>query len=388
MLPPPSDWGQPSDPGSSSLPRRDFLALATSLSIGVSMSRATQTESAASRFEPATEPLRQAVDRGQINAAAIWVRQGEAEASWSFGAAASVDDPFLIASISKPMVVAGMLWLVDAGKIDVNAKVIEYLPEFTGDGREDVLVWQLLTHVSGLPDQVANNRELRSSRSPMSAFVDAALRAPLAFPPGKAYSYSSMAILLAAEMTRRISGEELPEFLANRLFEPLGMTTASLGLGGRDPAKLIACQVERAAPESGAGDPSTRDWDWNSPYWRAFGAPWGGVHASAPDVGRFLWEAMHPTGRALSDESWRRMTTNQNPPGLTPRGYGFGVGRAASSRYGSPRAFGHTGATGTLAWADPATDTACVVLTTLPGAAVTPHPRQQASDQVGQLAIR
>ncbi|TVP96961.1 MAG: class A beta-lactamase-related serine hydrolase [Planctomycetaceae bacterium] len=385
MIPRHAPTGQPA--GFSAAPRRAFLAFASSLSIGSLMTLQAQAETVPSRFEPAAGPLRDAVNVGRINAAAMWVRQGDAEATWNFGSSDSADDPFLIASISKTMTVAGMLALVDDGEIDLDAKASRYLPEFTGDGREGVLVWQLLTHVSGLPDQVANNAELRSSHSPLAAFVAAALRAPLAFPPGTAYSYSSMAILLAAEISRRISGLSLPELLANRLFRPLGMTTTSLGLGGRDPEKLIACQVESAAPESGAGDAAARQWDWNSRYWRDFGAPWGGVHASARDVGRFLWEAMHPSGLTLRAATYRRMTTNQNPAGLTPRGLGFGVGKAASSRYGSPLAFGHTGATGTLAWADPKTDTACVVLTTLPGTAMKPHPRQLASDLVGQLAM-
>ena len=50
----------------------------------------------------------------------------------------------------------------------------------------------------------------------------------------------------------------------------------------------------------------------------------------------------------------------------------------------SEKTFGHTGATGTLAWADPATDTICVVLTTLPGRAANPHPRKLASDLIAE----
>jgi CubicO group peptidase (beta-lactamase class C family) len=57
-----------------------------------------------------------------------------------------------------------------------------------------------------------------------------------------------------------------------------------------------------------------------------------------------------------------------------------------SHRRASPQTFGHTGSTGTIAWADPATDTVCVILTTLPGTAMSPHPRQAVSDRVGEIA--
>jgi CubicO group peptidase (beta-lactamase class C family) len=73
------------------------------------------------------------------------------------------------------------------------------------------------------------------------------------------------------------------------------------------------------------------------------------------------------------------MITNQNPPGLTSRGLGFVVGGGLGGKGCSEKTFGHTGSTGTIAWADPATETICVVLTSLPARAVQPHPRDLAS---------
>jgi len=97
-----------------------------------------------------------------------------------------------------------------------------------------------------------------------------------------------MAILLAAEVARRISGTEFPAFMEQAVFRPLEMKHSALGLGRFPLAATMRCQAENAAPESGAGDPTAREWDWNSPYWRRLGAPWGGVHASALDLARFL----------------------------------------------------------------------------------------------------
>jgi CubicO group peptidase (beta-lactamase class C family) len=124
--------------------------------------------------------------------------------------------------------------------------------------------------------------------------------------------------------------------------------------------------------------------DWNSPYWRRLGSPWGGVHASAPDVARFLAEFLHQQGKVVRPETARLMIRNHNPDGLTSRGLGFSVGARAGSPGCSEATFGHTGSTGTLAWADPRTETICVVLTTLPARAGRPHPRSLVSDRVAE----
>ena len=82
------------------------------------------------------------------------------------------------------------------------------------------------------------------------------------------------------------------------------------------------------------------------------------------------------------------MVENHNPEGLTPRGLGFAVGKGAGSVGCSDRTFGHTGSTGTLCWADPASETICVVLTSLPRRAVQPHPRELAAERVAAAARR
>ena len=162
------------------------------------------------------------------------------------------------------------------------------------------------------------------------------------------------------------------------------MKRSAMGLGNFKLEDTIRNQVEDAAPESGGGDPTTKEWDWNSPFWRKLGAPWGGAHASASDVARFLAEFLRPQGKTLKPETARLMITNQNREGVTPRGLGFDIGTKAGGRRSSARTFGHSGSTGTLCWADPATDTVCVVLTTLPMRALSPHPCRIVSDRVAE----
>jgi CubicO group peptidase (beta-lactamase class C family) len=65
---------------------------------------------------------------------------------------------------------------------------------------------------------------------------------------------------------------------------------------------------------------------------------------------------------------------------------GFAVGKGAGSSGCSEQTFGHSGSTGTLFWADPASDTICVVLTSLPRRAVERHPRELAAKRVAAAA--
>ena len=97
---------------------------------------------------------------------------------------------------------------------------------------------------------------------------------------------------------------------------------------------------------------------------------------------------MGARSKVLKPETTRLMIKNHNPAGLHPRGLGFDVGKAAGSPGCSDRTFGHTGSTGTLCWADPASETVCVVLTSLPRRGAQRHPRELAAEQVAAAARR
>ena len=360
--------------------RRTFIQGALATTVASPLMAAARQD----KLDAAAAVLTSATAEGRVHAAALYVRHGQSVFAKSFGAAKSVDDIFLLASISKPMSVAALMTLYDQGKFDLDDPVKKFIPQFTGDGRDKVTIRQLLTHVSGLPDQLPENQMLRQRHAQLAEFVERAVRTPLLFEPGSQYNYSSMAILLATEVAHRITGQGILDFVNQSLFQPLGMKRSALGLGQFKLEETMRCQVINANPESGAGDRAAKEWDWNSPYWRKFGAPWGGVHTSAPDVARFFAEFLHPAGKLLKPETARLVLRNHNPEGLTPRGLGFGIGASAGSEGCSEQTFGHSGATGTLAWADPATDTICVVLTTLPAQAANPHPRKLAADRVAE----
>lgn len=355
--------------------RRTFIQSGMAVWLGSPVLAALRQE----RLDEAAGILERAAADGQITSAVLHVIQRETAFTRSFGKARNEHAMFLLGSISKPINVTALMTLFDRGAFKLDDPLKKFIPQFTGGNREQVTMQHLLTHVSGLPDQLPENDELRRKHAPLGEFAAHAIRTPLHFAPGSKYQYSSMAILLAARVAEVISGTDILTLVDRAVLQPLKMRHSAQGLGRFKLEDMVPCQTDRAAPEAGGGDPNAKDWDWNSPYWRKLGAPWGGTHCSAPDVARFLARFLNETGAAIKPETARLMVTNHNPPGLTPRGLGLAVGATAGSTGCSERTFGHTGSTGTIAWADPATHTICVVLTSLPARAVQSHPRDLAA---------
>ena len=364
--------------------RRTFLGTALTVANASPLFAVPRGE----QWVDAAKVLERATATKQIESAVLHVVRGDELFTRHFGKASSGDAMFLLGSVSKPINVTAVMTLFDQGKFQLDDRVKKFLPAFTGDGRDDVTIRHLLTHVSGLPDQLANNNELRKQHAPLTEFATQAIRTPVEFAPGARYQYSSMGILLAARIGELVSGSDIRTLVDRNVFQPLGMKHSAQGHGRFKLEEMVSCQMEGAAPESGSGDPRAKEWDWNSPYWRNLGAPWGGTHASAPDLARFLGEFVGARGKVVKPETARLMIKNHNPAGFTPRGLGFAVGKESGSPGCSAQTFGHTGSTGTICWADPASETICVVFTSLPARAVRPHPRELAAERVAAAARR
>jgi CubicO group peptidase (beta-lactamase class C family) len=302
---------------------------------------------------PAETLLERAVAEGALRAAVLHVVTPRHTLSRSFGEARP-DTIFLLASISKPMTAAGVMALVEEGRLGLDDPVAKHLPEFAGADRAGVKVRHLLSHTSGLPDMLPDNEALRRRHAPLSAFLAGAVRAPLLFPPGSQVRYQSMGFLIAAAIAEKLTKEPFPAYLERRLLAPLGMKHTALGLGAHRLEETARSQV----PDD--------DWGWNSPYWRRLASPWGGAHGTAADIARLLAFFAHPQARGpLRAETVRLMLTPQTPASAKERyGFGWRLGPAAAGC--SERTFGHGGATGTASWHDPARDLTFVLLTTWP----------------------
>lgn len=324
-------------------------------------------------MEKASALIETEIARGTISAASLTVaRNGEPVFARGFGfespaskKAVEPDSVFLLASISKPISICGLMLLVDQGVVGLDDRVREHLPEFEGEHKEKARIRHLLTHTSGMPDMLPENIDLRRAHTPMSGFVAAALKTPLLFEPGTGFRYQSKGILLASEIVARKSGRPFRDFLRESLFEPVGMSRTSLGLGGREIADTVWCGAD---PND---ERSTSDFGPNSPYWRDAGNPWGGVHSTGPDLTRllhvFLNDGRVGNSRLFGSTTAGDMIRDQNTQLEAPWGLGWGLRDSLVWTYFgnacSARTFGHTGSTGTVAWADPETKLSCVILT-------------------------
>lgn len=321
------------------------------------------------RLERARELCRAATGSGVIPGAALVVaRHGEVVLNEAWGHADCLGTPatpetaWLIASITKPIVCMGLCLLVERGLLGLDDPVHRHLPEFAGEDRRTITLRHLLTHSSGLPDMLPDNVALRQRHAPLSEFVQRICSTPLLFSPGTNISYQSTGIALIGEIVARVSGRSCADFLRDELLQPLGMDTAALGWRPELEGRVAECFQEEETPAT--------DWNWNSGYWRGFGAPWGGMFASAPEIARFMHMMLRSGDwngtQLLAAATVREATRNQTDllPDL-PRsarlraswGLGWRVTAARESEYFgdllSPTAYGHAGATGTGVWNDP-----------------------------------
>src|SRR4026208_2173716 len=134
-------------------------------------------------MDEAVEILTRATGEGQVAAAVLHVVQRENSFTRSFGKA-NEDAMFLLGSISKPISVTALMTLFDRGEFKLSDPLKKFIPGFAGGDRDKATIQHLLTHVSGLPDQLAENNELRSKHATLMEFVEHAILAPLTFIPG------------------------------------------------------------------------------------------------------------------------------------------------------------------------------------------------------------
>jgi CubicO group peptidase (beta-lactamase class C family) len=333
-----------------------------------------------SRLREAARLLEEETKSGRVLAASILVARGGTVVLHE-GYGRTTPDPggppagretvYLLASITKPMTATALMLLVERGRVSLAEPVQKYLPEFKGPDREKVRVADLLTHVSGLPDMLPENVELRRAHAPLAEFVRHSMTTPLLYTPRTGFTYQSMGLLLAAEIVERETRMPLRDFERVEMWEPLGMKRTSLGLGGRTIAETAWCQ---GSPAHDATPEDQSRFGANSQYWRDMGHPWGGAHSSTGDLAVFLQlflnEGVYGGTRLLGVRTARQMISDQNPGGTAPWGIGWALKRSRVWSFfgdlGSDRTFGHVGATGTVAWADPETGLLAVILTTRP----------------------
>lgn len=328
------------------------------------------------QLEAAASILADHVKAGPISAAAITVarhnkivlERGFGKLSHDAGAPeVDADSIFLLASITKAVTASALMILVDRGLISLDDPVAHYIPEFQGGERAKVSVRKLLSHISGLPDMLPQNSELRRANAPLSEFVAGAATTPLLYTPGTNFRYQSKGILLAAEIVERVSGKRLRDFEKAEIFDPLGMKRSALGMGAWKLSETVWFEESRNSKNQADLD----RFGANSAYWRDMGHPWGGMHSSALDLAILLQTMLNRGNygdkRIFSQAAVAAMTADQNGSLQAPWGLGWALRDSLVWNFFgelvSEKTFGHTGATGTVLWADPERDLLCVILT-------------------------
>jgi CubicO group peptidase (beta-lactamase class C family) len=126
-----------------------------------------------------------------------------------------------MASITKAIVATAVMQYVDEGRLDLDAPIARYVPEFSGAGREAVTARHVLTHTSGLSDGATN--ALPSERPGYQRALREVLKLVPEFEPGTRFSYATAPWLLLSETMSRLSRMPFPSALGIRLTRPLGM---------------------------------------------------------------------------------------------------------------------------------------------------------------------
>jgi CubicO group peptidase (beta-lactamase class C family) len=277
------------------------------------------------------------------------------------------------------MVALAVLLLVQRGALSLSQRVAEFLPEFKEAAKRPITIRHLLSHTSGLPDMLPENAELRSNQATLSQFVEQTCRTELLFPPGRGAQYQSMGYALLGPILDVVSGEPHQQFIRRELFERLNMSNAWLGL----PEEMLndpRIAEIRVPPWQAEGT----HWNWNSPYWRRLGAPWGGVICTLADLSRFcrcwLTGGQDASGQQfispalIREASSNRLGDFSAIPQSECRTRGWGLGwrmnwkvhRSVFSDLLPDDAYGHWGATGTLFWIDPHSELCAVIVSTAP----------------------
>jgi CubicO group peptidase (beta-lactamase class C family) len=311
------------------------------------------------------------------------------------------DSIFRLASITKPVTAAAVMILVDDARITLDDPVARWLPELAHPkvvrtpaspvddlvpAARPITVFDLLTFSAGygfasdftLPAVQAlfpvqkDGREV-ASFPPPDVWMAELAGVPLLYQPGEAWLYDTCSTLQGV-LIARVSGQPLPEFLAERVFAPLGMTDTGFDVPA---AKLGRFTSYYRANETGALElADSPDGQWSAPP--AFPLGNGGLAGTADDwlaFGRMLLAGGTAADgrRVLTADSVRLMTTDHTTSAqreigalfLEGQGWGFGgsVDIAAIDPWNVPGRYGWVGGTGTSAHITPSSGTIAILLT-------------------------
>ncbi len=274
---------------------------------------------------------------------------------------AQEDTIFDLASVSKPVGTAtSVLILRDRGRIDLDDKVVKYLPAFGAKGKEEVLIRHLLAHTSGLPAYTSAEPLQKAYGSPCPDKVIEKICSLQAMnKPGEQFRYSCLNYIILAKIVEVVSGEPLDVFAQKNIFRPLGMKDTMYNPPDALEKRIAATQVVDGTPLRGTV---------HDPLAQLMGGVSGnaGVFSTAKDLSIYcrmlLNNGVYKGRRILSREGVELLTSVQSHG----RAYGFDVSSGYAwirGEHAAARAFCHSGYTGTSIVCDPEKEVFLIVLT-------------------------
>ncbi len=270
----------------------------------------------------------------------------------------TTDTVFDLASLTKPIATAtSVMRLVEQGKLRLQSKAVEFLPEFGANGKEMVTIEQLLLHTAGfVPDNPL--RDYQQGHAEAWRHIDALTPQT---PPGEAFVYSDVGFITLGRIVEKVSGKPLDQFAAGQIYRPLGMDET-----GYNPTQEMVSRIAPTTKENG----KWRRGNVHDPRAALLEGVAGhaGLFSTAGDLSRYA-RMMLSGGeldgvRVLSQKAVNEMTRPRDIKG-DKRGLGWDVRTGYSRNRGelmTDAAFGHGGFTGTGIWIDPGLDLFVVFL--------------------------
>lgn len=224
------------------------------------------------------------------------------------------DTSYPIGSNSKQFTATAILMLQDEGKLNVDDRLSKYLPEIPHAGQ--VTLRNLLTHSAGYSEytEIGSFDEIGNRPTTLAGIADTVDRRPLAFTPGTTREYSNTGYDLLAMVIERVSGMSYSDFLEQRIFKPLGMTSTFVR-GFDDTRPNVATEYDSYA--LGPWEHAEHlEYTW-------FGGA-GAIISNPADLGK--WNVALSGGKLLSKRSLTEMMTPHRIGKNDPfPDYGFGI---------------------------------------------------------------
>ncbi len=305
-------------------------------------------------------------------------------------------------SCTKTFAAVAALQLVSEGRLELDAPVARYWPEFEQAGKQGITVRQLLSHRAGLP-------AIREPLAPEALYDWATMTAALAaetpwWTPGAEHGYAPITYgWLIGEVIRRVDGREPGAAIVARSARPLGLdfhiglddaefprvahiARGKGNLGDAAAQRLLRTMMTDAAALSTRAftNPPSVLTSTNKPEWRRMSQPAANGHGNARSLAGFYSGLLQ--GRLLDDallaELTREHAVGEDRTLLTCTRFGLGCmldqPTVANATYGlGPQAFGHPGAGGSIGFADPERELAFGFVVNTLGPYVLMDPRAQ-----------